>query len=253
MKQHLLITCILTTALAGFRFTATAQRTNARSPRSSVTRSSHSSYLYVDDDSSTNPVQTIINYKDSQLYNIRTEGDKIVELYVDNRKIPADSFFVYTPLVRRLEEQIKQDRIQAEKDRIQAQKDEVQARIDQVQAMKDADQARRDAEQAKRDAEQAGADKIQAERDAVQAKKDAEQGRLDAIQAEKDRAVMKSLISELVKENLIPDEKSLSSLMLNEFVFVINGKKQSEELLEKFKAKYITRPGTNISYHNDSR
>ena len=245
--------------------------------------STHSTYLYVDEDTTISPPLTYITYKDDRLYNFALEQDKIVELFVDKRKMPADSFYVYQPLVNKLWEQIKKDKAQAEEDekqalqdKEQAEADAVQARADKVQAEKDAIEAEQDKVQAEEDRKQAMEDKVQAEKeaqeervqveedrkqaklDAVQAQRDREQAQkdrvqaqLDAKQAAEDRAVMKSLLVELVKEGLVPDEKSVRSLHLNEDEFIINGKLQSEELHKKYMTKFLVRPGRSISYSRE--
>lgn len=252
--------------------------------------STHSTYLYVDEDTTISPPLTYITYKDDRLYNFALEQDKIVELFVDKRKMPADSFYVYQPLVNKLWEQIKKDKAQAEEDekqalqdKEQAEADAVQARADKVQAEKDAIEAEQDKVQAEEDAVEAKEDKVQAEEDrkqamedkvqaekeaqeervqveedrkqakldAVQAQKDRVQAQLDAKQAAEDRAVMKSLLVELVKEGLVPDEKSVRSLHLNEDEFIINGKLQSEELHKKYMTKFLVRPGRSISYSRE--
>lgn len=256
------------------------------SPRA---HSIHSNFMHVETDSSVNPPQTMITYKeDKQFYTIRTVDDKIIDLSVNGRKIPSDSFYVYDAMVGRIEKQIKLDRAQAEEDRKQAVKDEEQAKRDEEQAEQDAQQAVSDARQAKIDAEeamkereemkedaardvaQAKRDAQEAERDAVQAKRDAEQARIDAIQARKDeaqavkdqaqaridakhaaedRAKMKNLIAELIKEGVVPDEQSLYSLEVSDTDLIINGKKQPDELRKRICAQFKVGPGYCISYH----
>jgi colicin import membrane protein len=243
MKKQLFITGILLPLLIGFGVNAHAQH---HRPKPSYT-------------SMTDSLQTVITYKDDKVYRFRMEDEKIIELSIDKHKIPADSFYLYEPIAKKILVQIRIDKIQAEKDQVQAEKDQMeaskddqQAKLDAEEASKDAQQAKLDAEQARKDAQQAKLDAEQAAGDETQAKRDMEQAKLDMAMAEKDRDALKSLIAELVKEKLLPDEKSLRQLMLNEYVFVVNGQRQPEELLNKFKAKYITRPGYNISYRNDS-
>jgi len=72
----------------------------------------------------------------------------------------------------------------------------------------------------------------------------------DRKQAEEDRQLLRDLITAVVKDSLVADEKSIRSLILDEYVFVINGNKQSEELLKKYKAKFIRSDGYSIHYHN---
>lgn len=165
-------------------------------------------------------------------------------------------------------EQAEKDRQQAERDRQQSERDrqqgEQQALRDKFQAEKDARQALRDKQQAERDRQQADKDRLQADRDREQASRDREQAvrdrdqasrdrdqaERDRIQAEEDRKLLKSLMAAVVNDKLVPDEKSIQSLILDEYVFVINGNKQSEELLKKYKEKFIKAEGYRIRFQN---
>lgn len=284
-------------ALAALTFTLAAhtqqpaRRSSAARP-STMSRSVQHEYLNIDEDSSVNPPQTLVTYKSKAMYNLVLSDGKIASLYVNGRQVPADSFYVYDWLVKKLKAQIEQDKAQAVEDRKQAERDKEQAERDAGQAVRDKEQAERDAvaavkekrqseldaqqaardkhqaerdgeqavrdkqqaerdkEQAARDREQAGKDREQAVRDREQAGRDAEQARRDKIQAEEDRALVKSLKAEVVKEGLAPDEKSVRSLILDESVFYVNGKKQSDELQQKFKAKFIKKEGYSIHFHD---
>ncbi len=146
-------------------------------------------------------------------------------------------------------EQSIRDREQAEKDRAQSAFDAAQATLDREQAEKDREQATRDVEQAMRDREQAGRDREQAARDREQAARDREQATFDAAQATRDREMMESMIAEMIKDGLIPDKKSLSSLTLNDKTFEVNGKKLSDDLHRKYKAKYAKDAGYEIRFN----
>ena len=270
-------------ALAALSFTLTAfaqqpaQPAKAARP-ATMSRSVQHEYLNIDEDSSVSPPQTMVTYKSKALYNMVLSEGKIASLYVNGKQVPADSFYVYDWLVKKLKEQIERDKAQAVEDRKQAERDKEQAERDAEQSVRDKEQAERDAEQAvkdkrqaEKDAEQAGRDKQQAERDAQQAGRDRdqagrdreqaerdreqagrdiEQAKRDKIQAEEDRALVKSLKAEVVKEGLAPDEKSVKSLILDESVFYVNGKKQSDELHQKFQAKFIKKEGHSIHFHD---
>lgn len=212
---------------------------NGRLKHSSSAHSDSNNYLNVNDDSSVNPVRTHINYKNGQeMYNIEISADKVTELYVNDKRIPADSFYVYNGIIDTIKEQIKKDKAQAEDDRKQASLDMQQAEKDKIQATTDRAHAEEQRKQAEKDREQANKDQAQAE--------------TDRKHAEEDRAIIKSLIGELVKEHIIPDEKSITQLVLTSEEFIINGKKQTAELHSKFKAEFLKKPGHSISYNSAS-
>lgn len=257
---------------------------NSRVNRSSSTYSNSNNYLNVNENNSVNPTETLINYKNgAEKYTIKMTANKVTELSVDDKKIPADSFYLYNDIVNKIKEQIKKDKAQAEEDRKQADKDRAQAALDRQQAEKDRQHAERDREQAGKDRQQAEKDRVkfkeeqgqaelymkQAEKDREQAEKDRQQALKDQAQAvedrkqaeldrkqaekdrkqaEEDRAIVKSLIEELVKEHIIPDEKSVTSLVLTDDEFTINGKKQPEKLHNTFKTKFLKKRGSGISY-----
>ncbi|HVW59255.1 MAG TPA: hypothetical protein VHC48_04440, partial [Puia sp.] len=83
-----------------------------------------------------------------------------------------------------------------------------------------------------------------------QAERDKEQAIRDKKQAEEDRLLVESLMPELVKEGLVPDKKSITSIILDDSDFYVNGKRQPDELQQKFSKKFIKKPGYSIHYHN---
>lgn len=298
MQKTILSRGFFALALISFAPALQAQKKETRSTTTIHSSSSYwgnQQYMNIDVDSSTTPPQIIATCKSDALYNLTISQGRLTSLYVNGKIIPADSFYLYDNLVKRIVDQMKRDsaqavrdreqavrdREQAEKDREQAERDEEQAVRDKKQAERDQEQAvrdrtqaekeaidakmeaerdveqaqadraqtERDRKQAGRDAEQAIRDKAQAERDSEQAVRDKQQAERDAQQAEEDRALLKSLMTDVVKEGLAPDEKSIVSLTLDGTVFFVNGKKQSDNLQKKFAEKYVRKEGYGFYIH----
>lgn len=223
-----------------------------------------------------------INMKeDGHTYKIRFKGNAVKEMEVDGKIIPASDFNKYDAFIKRVLQQMEEDRRQAEldrkqaeKDRQQADKDRAQAALDRQQADKDRIQADADRKQAERDRAQADKDRLSAEGDMKQAEKDRTQAELDRKQAEKDRAqadkdrisaegdlkqaekdraqaeldrkqaeedrrLYDQMITELISDKLLESRGALTSIILDDNEFSINGVKQSGAVQQKYAAKYL--------------
>jgi hypothetical protein len=225
-------------------------------------------YLYFDDDSSSVPPKTIAVYRNENgpLYTLHLAGDKVLDLTVDGHAVPSDSINgSYKGVIQEIKVQVERarvqarlDRAQAERDREQAGRDREQANRDRMQADRDRAQAELDRAQAEKDRLQAGRDQEQAERDRQQAGRDREQAEKDREQAERDRkraaedrAIMQSIMDDLVRDGLVPDQESIHSLRVNADEFLLTGKPLPEAVQKKYIAKYVTGKGYSMSYHNE--
>ena len=211
-------------------------------------------YLYFDDDSSSVPPKTIAIYRNENgpLYTLRMEGDKVLDLTIDGHAVSSDSINgTCKSVIQEIKVQVERARVQARLDRQQAERDREQAARDREQAGRDREQAERDRAQAEKDRLQAGRDQEQAGRDREQAERDREQAERDRKRAAEDRAIMQSIMDDLVKDGLVPDKESVHSLKINADEFLLNGKLLPEAVQKKYIGKYVTGKGYSMSYHNE--
>jgi len=132
--------------------------------------------------------ETQINYRENDhWYKIKMSGSKILEIYIDDKKVAEEDYSKYDATIKKILAQIEKDREQAEKDRQQAQLDREQARKDRQQATEDRRQAEKNREQADKDREQAERDREQARKDREQANSSRERSVKDKQQAQNDR------------------------------------------------------------------
>ena len=62
---------------------------------------------------------------------------------------------------------------------------------------------------------------------------------------------MQSIMDDLVRDGLVPDQESIHSLRVNADEFLLNGKPLPEAVQKKYIAKYVTGKGYSMSYHNN--
>jgi hypothetical protein len=157
--------------------------------------------------------ETIKTYIDDHQYKIVLVNDQLTELYIDNKKIEKEKFPEFDSTVSSIRERIKKDEEQGEIDRAQGNIDRKQGDIDREQGDMDRAHAAEDKKVVNRD-----------------------------------REMMESLIIDLVSAQIIKNKESLFSLALTDSAFIVNGKKQPENIHQKFKTKYDRWAGNGVSY-----
>ena len=56
------------------------------------------------------------------------------------------------------------------------------------------------------------------------------------------------IIEDMVEEKIIPPHQEEMSFELNDDTFIVNGKKQSAEVLDRFKKKYLKKDGDYFKF-----
>jgi colicin import membrane protein len=188
-------------------------------------------------------------------YQITSIHNKTTELYIDDKKIAESEYPKYAAVVEKIEFQVREDERQGRLDREQGERDRKQGELDRAQGDRDREQGDRDREQGERDRkqgeldrEQGERDREQGDRDREQGERDREQGQWDRQQAADDRAMMRSLVSYIVTEGIVPNTESLKSMVLTDTAFIVNGVKQSEKLLITLKDKFGVWARNGLSY-----
>ncbi len=189
MKNKMLMIKGLLCAMAISMTVAQAQN-NPPARISTIRTGSSSDYYRMDirSDSTGDPNKQITLYKNNEVYKIKVTNEKIVEMYIDDKKVPESDFPKHASMVKEILEQVKRDEEQAARDREQAERDRRQADRDRQRAELDRTQAEKDRQQADRDRERADQDRVQANKHRDQAGRDRAQSVRDREQADKDRA-----------------------------------------------------------------
>ncbi len=229
---------------------------------------------------------TINATEDGKKFEIEMDGQKIVQMHVDGKKIREEDFSKYESSIKKIEERIEKERARAEEARAEAAihreeaaKHRAEAEVHRKEAAvareaaekdrarasvqrKEAEIQRKEAEQhrahAERQREEAQAQRAVADRHRAEAevhRKDAEKHRAEAevhrAAAAEERRKFDTMIDELVTDKLIPSRKELRSLVFDNNELLINDVKQPDAVYKKYKEKYLKNKSGRITFRND--
>ncbi|MEO5890612.1 MAG: M56 family metallopeptidase [Ferruginibacter sp.] len=136
---------------------------------------------------------TINTTVDGSKYKIVTEKGKVVELYVEDKQVPAEKWSGYKSITDKILLQMKLDMEQSEKDMEQSKKDMEQSRLGMIQAEKEMALSKLEMEKSKLEMEQ---DMEQGKKDMDEAKKDMEESKLKMEQEKIDMELQQKKMAE---------------------------------------------------------
>ena len=225
-------------------------------------------------DANTN--DTIITNRNGHRYRLILTETGITGLNVDGREIPREEIGKYRPVtesilrnVSQLQNDEKQE--QADKQRLEIEMKERDAALRQLaidqkrmekeqiemegmekeQMEKERNEMLKKEVELKRDQEQQAKDQEAMLKAQLQEQSDKEQMGKDLEKLEKDKLTeetTRSIIFDILKDRLVKSEKGLDSFFLSSGVFVINGKPQPDEILQRYKSKYIHEAAEQYSF-----
>ena len=215
--------------------------------------------IYVKGDfQNTNQNWSVFLGNDRKVYKIRSVDQNIAELYVDGEKIPSENISQYSvntkPYLDNLAMQKELEKLEAELDakeedidkdeeeidKISDKIDKAQDKIDELQEKHSVDlRAERDNLSKLRDKTSKLRDSLGKKRDELSAQRDKLSEKRDTIDNidELDK-VLDKIIGDLKAEGIIKNSNNLSFKLSNR-EFIVNGKRQSAEIHNKMKAKYV--------------
>lgn len=119
--------------------------------------------------------ETTIQYMENGAsHKAKLNGSKLVELFIDGKKIPETDFPKYESQIKKIVEQMEADREQAEKEMAAAEIKKEHAAERQVEVNKMKKETEKDAAQAKKEAANAERDRARAEEERKKAIKERE-------------------------------------------------------------------------------
>lgn len=244
----------------------------------------HSANVY----STRQGVSTYNVTRNNRQYEIVKRNDKIISLWVDDKEIAESDYAKYQPEIDKIMEEIKVQHELAEKQREEAQEMRKIAEVQRREAEKQREQAGIMRLEAEKQREHASKMRLDAEKQreaAEEMRKEADKMRMDAEKqrkeadtqrahaevqrekaeeqrkvAEKEREayikIQDGVIDELTRAGLVTDKDNLSYKLSNDEL-VVNGVKQSADLHQKLKSKYLKELGDKkfelmYNYRNQS-
>lgn len=191
--------------------------------------------------------------QDGHKYQLKMNGRVMEELTVDGVKIPKENFSKYEPVINNMLKHLEEDMKEAKKHRAEAEEHRKHAEADRQLAEKHRKEAekhreevevhRKEAEEhravANKHREEAEVHRKEAARHREEAAKHREEAEVHRKQAEEHRKLMEEMIDEIIKEKIVASRDDLRSVELSADEFSVNGKKQSNDLHQKFKKKFL--------------
>ena len=207
---------------------------------------------------------------------LQTENGITTKLNINGKDIPKEQFGQYESFIQQIHQESEQAREEAEqvgREAEQAGREAEEAGREAEQAAREAssagEEAAREAQEAAKEAQQEAEEarkeaerdtneaKQEAERDRKQGEIDHEQGERDRIQGEKDRIEGEKdrikadkfnaeIHDQLIKDGLIQSSGSFSYSIKGDGEFIVNGKKQSVEIFQKYKAIFERAFGNSL-------
>ncbi|HQU82778.1 MAG TPA: hypothetical protein PKY59_06625 [Pyrinomonadaceae bacterium] len=195
---------------------------------------------------------------DGKVYKLHAVEQNIAELYVNGERISSENIPQYSantkPLLEKLAMQKEIEKLQNEIDAKQEDIDNDQSEIDEITEKIDKAQGKIDELQdkyslslsAERDNLSKLRDKISKLRDSLSAKRNVLSAQRDRLSVKRDKIdtvgeldkVLDKIISDLKAEDIIKNSNNLSFKLSNREL-IVNGKRQSAEIHNKMKAKYV--------------
>ena len=237
MKRNHQISTFFLSVLMGMSITVHAQNDSLKNPSGKLS----SNY----DVNEVDGKERIKVSQGGKAYQFELLNNKITSLTIDGNRIPTSQWSNYDSVIDQIRKELRSDIIQANKNQEQAklsQQNAIQARAHALNNRRSATvnqgNASIDEQSAKINQQHALKNQTQAALNQKKALLNRENAKKRQIQAIEDQQLMKDMADDLTEDHIIVNRKDLKQFKLNPTEMIINGKKQPDSLLIKYKTKY---------------